>query len=278
MGFFRYPGGKSKLHKDIIKKLQGNFKLQYREPFFGGGAIGLKLLPFVENIWINDKDIGIFCIWQSVINYPNDIKTRILNFKPTVSDFHEMKHELLNTLITPTNKNEIIDIGFKKLTIHQISYSGLGTKSGGPLGGESQESKYKIDCRWSPFYICKKIDKLHNQLKTKKIQCTCLDFSDLIEDVSFDSLLYLDPPYYMKGNELYQYGFLPDDHIRLANALKTTKHSWILSYDDCSEIRDLYHWARIESLSVNYSITALKNKKTGERQARNKHELLIGNI
>jgi len=46
-----------------------------------------------------------------------------------------------------------LDVGFKKLAIHQISYSGLGTKSGGPLGGKSQESIYKIDCRWSPKHI-----------------------------------------------------------------------------------------------------------------------------
>ena len=50
----------------------------------------------------------------------------------------------------PDDRGRIVDIGFKKLAIHQISYSGLGTMSGGPLGGAGQKSQYKIDCRWSP--------------------------------------------------------------------------------------------------------------------------------
>ena len=40
-----------------------------------------------------------------------------------------------------TKEENQISKAFKKLAIHQISYSGLGTKSGGPLGGEKQQSK-----------------------------------------------------------------------------------------------------------------------------------------
>ena len=106
--------------------------------------------------------------------------------------------------------------------------------------------------------------------------CTHLDFADVIQDTSCGSLLYLDPPYYIKGNDLYQHGFTVEDHERLAIALKNTTHAWVLSYDDCPEIRRLYQWARVEPLDVNYSITALKDKQTGERISRTKSELLIG--
>ena len=102
-----------------------------------------------------------------------------------------------------------------------------------------------------------------------------MDFLDLIKDITCDSLLYLDPPYYIKGNDLYQHGFTVKDHERLASALKNTKHAWVLSYDDCDEIRELYQWACVQPLDVNYSITATKDKKTGERLSRTKAELLI---
>ena len=73
----------------------------------------------------------------------------------------------------PTELARIVDLGFKKLAIHQTSYSGLGTKSGGPLGGAEQKSRYKIDCRWSPEYICKKVDKLHDLFAAIEVRDNC---------------------------------------------------------------------------------------------------------
>jgi len=284
MSFFRYPGGKSKLRDDISECLSKQAiydGLHYREPFFGGGSVGLKFFndnPTIKNIWINDKDIGIACLWTSVIRYIGEFKKLIYDFKPSVKAFYEIKKELSSLAIMPKQKNKIIEIGFKKLVIHQISYSGLGTKSGGPLGGEKQESNYKIDCRWSPEHICKKATNLNikfSEMSIKDDGCTNLDFSDLITQKSSNCLIYLDPPYFVKGNNLYQHGFNMEDHKRLADLLKKTKHMWVLSYDDCPEIRKLYgDWSYLQSLNVKYSITA-KTDETGKKLLRTKPELLI---
>jgi len=282
--FFRYPGGKSKLRGIIAKRLAeqaGHDGLEYREPFVGGGSVGLKLLSDNTNItklWINDKDIGIACLWTSVIRFHDEFKERVRSFKPSVEAFYELRHELLAVSAMPVDPARIIDLGIKKLAIHQISYSGLGTKSGGPLGGAEQKSEYTIDCRWSPNYICKNVDKLHALFAAIEVHgngCTNLDFADVIQDTDCRSLLYLDPPYYVKGNDLYQHGFTVNDHQRLANALRNTEHAWVLSYDDCREVRQMYEWANVESLQVNYSITASKEEGTGKRISRTKGELLI---
>ena len=271
MSFFRYPGGKRKLRDTIAKRLKEYYQaedLQYREPFFGGGSIGMCLLKDVKpsSMWINDFDIGIYCIWMSVCHYPAELCDRINSFHPKKDDFHTFRKELTTLKHLPIDAAEVVDIGFKKIAIHQISYSGLGTKSGGPLGGEKQESEYKIDCRWSPPHMTKQIKHLSEILGPPlKLSITAVDFKDTIADTSEKALLYLDPPYYVKGNDLYQCAFTLDDHIRLALALRDTKHKWLLSYDDCPEVRALYKWATIEPLSVKYSITT----------ARTKSELLI---
>lgn len=283
MSFFRYPGGKKKLRYIISRYLNEyskNKSIEYREPFFGGGSIGINFIldnPFWKKIWLNDKDSGISNLWTSVIRYPEDLKKIILDFIPSIEKFDEYKFDLLNNDEIYNKKKDILDHGFKKLAIHQMSYSGLGTKSGGPLGGRSQESKYKIDCRWSPEYLCKKIDNLHKiflNLDIKHNVCTNLDFSELIL-CDTDSFLYLDPPYYMKGNDLYQHGFSEMDHKRLSDLLRDTKNFWLLSYDDCKEVRDLYSWAEIDVISVNYNITSIKEKESGKRLSTNKDELLI---
>jgi DNA adenine methylase len=272
MSFFRYPGGKKKIRKVIQSKLldlkeqHAPEPLQYREPFFGAGSIGLLFLSesdSTKNIWINDKDKAICCLWTSIINYHQELIELIKVFTPSVENFYSIKKELLELDTMPTEKNKVLDIALKKIAIHQISFSGLGPMSGGPLGGKEQKSKYTIDCRWSPKYICKNITVLNERLSKIQIQqsgCTNLDFASVVEDESQKALIYLDPPYYFKGNELYQYGFLPEDHERLATCLKKTEHLWLLSYDDCPEIRDLYSWATIEELEVKYSIAGSTKK------------------
>jgi DNA adenine methylase len=164
----------------------------------------------------------------------------------------------------------------EKLAIHQLSYSGLGTKSGGPLGGEKQNSDYKIDCRWSTDSICRKIFAAHSIIARHEIRtggCTCLPFDALIHTPG-EAFLYLDPPYFVKGDDLYQIKFSSDDHRRLAQSLLTTSHHWVLSYDDCPDIHNLYAWAHREPVIMKYSITATKDE-TGRRDSTTKVELLI---
>ena len=63
---FRYPGGKSKLSAPIIAELNALYKpgMEYREPFFGGGSIGLKFLEHNKpnKIWINDRHFYFYNI------------------------------------------------------------------------------------------------------------------------------------------------------------------------------------------------------------------------
>jgi len=276
--FFRYPGGKSKFQSKIVDALlirSLETGLQYREPFFGGGGVGLKFLEIwthVKDVWINDRDVGIACLWSSVLAYPQLLINEIGTFEPHPDKFYSFKEELLaldrSSSWIPSDPFDIVDIGFKKLVVHQLSFSGLGTKAGGPLGGKSQESKYKIDCRWSPNYLIKKIRRFSDMFSDFNVQygyCTALDFSVLVQDDTRKAILYLDPPYFNKGSELYQYSFTIEEHEYLAHLLERSSHDWVLSYDDCPEIRKLYSWASIEKINANYTI----------RNARVKSELII---
>lgn len=274
MSFFRYPGGKTKFKSKIVDALMIRSVergYQYREPFFGGGGVGLSFLEtwtHVKDVWINDRDVGIACLWSSVLAYPQLLVDEIGMFQPHPDKFYSFKEELLALHMMPSEPADIVEVGFKKLVVHQLSFSGLGTKAGGPLGGKSQESKYKIDCRWSPNYLIKKIRRFSDMFSDLNVQygfCTALDFSVLVQDDTKKAILYLDPPYFNKGSELYQHSFNIADHEYLANILEDCPHDWVLSYDDCPEIRKLYSWASIDQITANYTI----------RNARVKSELII---
>ena len=270
-GLFRYPGGKGKLSDQILRTILAFYEkypgLEYREPFIGGGSIGLRLLqnPVIQKAWLNDFDAGIIALWKSVNAFPEELCKAVRKFKPSTKAFYAFKKKL-----TATAKfSDDVEFGLAKLAIHQISYSGLGTMSGGPLGGRSQKSEYGIDCRWRPDLLCRKILALHHHFQSKKLRFTNCDFQKLTDTINLGEqpkiFLYLDPPYYEKGQELYQHGFTHDDHVRLAKSLKNTSQPWLLSYDDHPAIRELYDFAEMVKVPITYTINS----------ARERHELLL---
>lgn len=260
MTFFRYPGGKSKLRHQIQERFTG--ETSYCEPFFGGGSVGLHLLkenPQIDNVLLNDFDAGISAIWRSVKDSPQELCDEIMRVKPSVEAWRYSKEFLCSPCFSNASDTEI---AIQKLIVHQMSFSGLGVKAGGPIGGKNQETaKYKVDCRWSPSHMVKRINAYHKLFKGKTIQFTSTDFAECLKWAESNAAYtYLDPPYYEKGNDLYAIGFSEADHKRLSDHLQTASYSWLLSYDDCPDVRALYPWARIESLDVNYTIKTSRSK------------------
>lgn len=269
MNFFRYPGGKSKLKNVIVPLIEKIMSAQnihetsYIEPFFGGGSIGLNVLDSgFKDYWFNDYDIHIAELWKCAFSQTDGFKDLIASYIPKYEDFDAFKSDLLN------NQTPSVELAFKKLAIHQISYSGLGVKAGGPIGGKSQESKYKIDCRWNGKNILKKIDALRGYCP----KITSLPFGDVIRQANESSFMYIDPPYYEMGGQLYQHGMSNSQHEELCDLLKSSPAKWLLSYDDTPVIRDLYKDFYVSDFMAKYYI-ANKGAKI-----RVKPELLISNV
>lgn len=273
MTFFRYPGGKKRLARAILPiifdQLDDGRQYEYVEPFFGGGAIGFSVIPSfldIKRAWLNDIDQNLFCVWNAVLFYPEELKEQIIRFKPKVEDFYIYKKQLLSQC-KEFIKEEILKRAFMKIVIHQISFSGLGVKSGSPLGGRTQNSKYKIDCRWNPKRLIKKIDetrKILLRVPLKYSIFTDFDFKKVLENVDEYSFLYLDPPYFKKGEGLYQHVFSVEDHLHLSSLLQETEARWVLSYDNCEEVRRLYSWANISDLKTTYTVNSSSTRKDTE--------------
>lgn len=98
------------------------------------------------------------------------------------------------------------------------------------------------------------------------------DFEDLINVYDRpDAFLYLDPPYY--GTEkYYQAQFSTEDHVRLGNTLKKIKGRFLLSYNDCGYLRELYKDFKIEEIERNHN---LLNRYKGKENTY--CELLVSN-
>ncbi|WP_349239052.1 DNA adenine methylase [Petroclostridium sp. X23] len=100
--------------------------------------------------------------------------------------------------------------------------------------------------------MCEYLDRIEERLSTVVIENK--DFEGLIKVYDKpDALIYLDPPYY--GTErYYQAKFSTDDHIRLNNTLQQVKGKFLLSYNDCEYIREMYKNFTIEEIHRNHNL------------------------
>jgi DNA adenine methylase len=266
----RYPGSKDKLWQEIVNRwfpepLRPGFDLwrsdiEYREPFFGAGAIGFRVLPQCRKAWINDKDQDLISLWLSVLHNPGALCLRIRSFNPSVEAFFEYKS------CDGNGSGSQLDKGFRKLALHQMSYSGLGAMAGGPIGGKGQaNSKYPISCRWQPVKLQRTVWKLHEILSgVEELKITHHDFDLLVKGAPQKCFIYADPPYWDKGPDLYKHGMAPFSHERLAQSLRTTKADWVLSYDSHTEIERLYRNSVLDYINHTYTVSCGANRKNQE--------------
>ena len=97
------------------------------------------------------------------------------------------------------------------------------------------------------------------------------DFETLIKHYDRpDAFFYLDPPYYSTEG-MYDVGFGWEDHVRLQETLKNIKGKFLLSYNDCNEIRELYNGFSMFDFSRTHSMA--QRYEAGKEFK----ELLIGN-
>ena len=129
---------------------------------------------------------------------------------------------------------------------------------------------YLIGSSITPDKWTKIIEPVANKLERVKI--TNLHFKDLFRNMAKNesTLLYLDPPYLKASKAVYKHEFSRRDHFDLLKLLKKTNAKFILSYEDCLEIRELYDWANIKEIKFRYFMSE------GRRQ--NGSELIITNF
>lgn len=84
------------------------------------------------------------------------------------------------------------------------------------------------------------------------------DFEALIRQYDREhAFIYCDPPYFMTEDH-YAVEFPKKDHVRLRDALSACKGKWMVSYNDCAYIRELYREfyitavTRINNLAQRY--------------------------
>lgn len=257
----RYPGGKGKLSyfiKDVLE-INGLNDGVYVEPYAGGAGIALELLlqEYVRKIYINDIDYAIYCFWHSVINDPENLCRLIFDAKVDIDAW--MKHKLV---LANSSEYSPVEVGLSAFFLNRTNRSGI--LKAGVIGGKSQGGKWRMDVRFNKLDLVGRIQAIAEY--GSRINIFNLDTLDFLDEISFlderKTLLYLDPPYYMKGQGLYRNFYNHDDHVMVMEKLRESKFPyWLVSYDNAIEIKNIYKdFSKIE-YSLQYTA---QQKKVGE--------------
>jgi DNA adenine methylase len=249
----RYPGGKGKIteYVQLLFESNGLNDGHYIEPFAGGAAVALGLL-FNENakhIHINDADISIFAFWSSVLSDPEEFCKTISKTRVSVAQWKKQKE-----VQKQKHQVSLIELGFSTFFLNRTNRSGI--INGGMIGGYAQISEWGIDARFNKKELIARVQKIANY--ADRISLYNLDACELLKkltpDLPSNSLIYLDPPYFQKGNRLYHSFYKPEDHGVLASWIqKNLVHRWLVSYDDVPEIKTLYCERRMLEYKIGYS-------------------------
>lgn len=249
----RYPGGKGKV-ADYFKQIFKDNLLYdglYVEPYAGGASVALSLLfnEYASRVIINDIDKSIFAFWDSVLNRTDELCKLIKDTPVNTKIWDEQKY-----IQKEKSRYGLLKVGFSTFYLNRTNRSGI--LNAGIIGGRQQTGEWKIDARYNKTDLIKRIERI--ALYKDKITLYNSDAVQLIrklkKELPTKTLLYFDPPYFVKGKDLYLNYYNNNDHQEIATEIGLlTKHKWIVTYDNVQPIKKLYKPYRQVKYTLNYS-------------------------
>lgn len=258
----------------ILHIIYALFPLQYGRfvDVFGGSGSVLLGKPTIDPFEVyNDYDRNLVNLFRCMkehtldtirelgfchLNSREDFNAlrRFFDYEQFDDSYLSREAELTEILLPPPKAAELNELRSRITKDHDVRRAAMFLKL--------LRYSYSSGCKSyasQPFDI-RKLFGLIWELQTRMANVVVenQDFQSLIRHYDRpDSFFYLDPPY-LASEDMYEVGFGWDDHLRLRNTLGGISGKFLLSYNDCPEIRDLYgnynlfDFSRMHSMAQRY--------------------------
>lgn len=244
--FIGWIGGKRSLRERIIEEFPQNFN-KYVEVFGGAGWVLFAREKHGKEEIFNDINSNLINLYRCVKYHAEELQKELEFILVSREQFLDYKEQIAIRGLTDIQRAARYFILIKE---------SFGCKM-------SEFSQRGINLMKASDYL------FEIQKRLKQVTIENESYEKIIKRYDKkDTLFYLDPPYF--GTERYYKTDFKTEHNNLANILKNIKGKFLLSYNDCEEIRELYK---------DFSILELerKNNLSSEKEAIYK-ELLIKNF
>lgn len=254
----RYPGGKNCIFQFVSRIFYENQLIgaSYAEPYAGGAGLALRLLfeGYVNHIYINDLDKSIFAFWRSILERSSEFCEWIEKVDVSISNWNKYKDIQRNALDA-----DLFELAKATFFLNRTNISGV--IKGGVIGGLKQNGKYKMNARFNKIDLISRIENI-SAIKDR-ITVSNLDglsFIEKLDKKKEEIFIYIDPPYYQKGADLYMNFYTKSDHSKLSKQIYKMKKKWMVSYDNHEFILNLY----AEQNKVVYKLSQAASNRIGD--------------
>lgn len=218
--FITWIGGKKLLRKKILEQFpeEGTYN-RYIEVFGGAAWVLFSKDKHADFEVYNDVNGNLVNLFRCVKYHPEAVQKELDWMLMSREQFFDAREQLSNRGMTDIQRASRFYI------IIQESF-GADCRS---FGVNSKDITKKVSG----------LSEISDRLR--KVVIENQDFEKIIK--TYDrpgALIYLDPPYY-DAEKYYPDRFNPEDHVRLRDVLNNIKGKCLISYNDCSEIRELYN-------------------------------------
>lgn len=285
----RYAGGKTKAIAQILEHLPNIPNKKIISPFFGGGSVEIELANKGYEVIGYDVFHILVNFWKQLLQRPNELADELARLVPDKENYHRNRHILLSywnkvkpeTLQYETkNLIELTDEEQTRLDTNELL--------------QATYYYYNSQLSYGPSFLGWPSSVYLNENKYKNIIASIRTFRSTIKIYHQDfrqtivnhpnDFLFLDPPYYLGGNSKMFKGIYPNGnfaihhndfpHETLRNLLKAHKGGFLMTYNDCTTIREWY--GEYKQVFPHWQYTYGQGEKRGKnRTTKESHEIII---
>lgn len=243
-----YIGGKRALSSRIVPMIGAIPHECYVEPFVGMGGIFFRRSRRPKAEIINDISTDVANLFRLLQRHYQQLLDVLKWQVASRADFERLVKVDPDTLTD-------LERAARFLFIQRLAFGGkvMGRHFGTGTTGPS---------RFDLTKLVPMLEDVHERLAGVVIER--MSYDQLIPRYDrAHTLFYLDPPYWGCTDDYGRDVFSEADFERLSTLLKDIKGRFILSINDVPQIRELFAWASIEPVELNYR---LSGKVTAARE------------
>lgn len=246
---------------NFVKLLLQTNKLHdvhYVEPYAGGASVALALLfeGYARHVHINDYNRSVYAFWHSVLNETDALCALVQATRVTMSEWKRQKQ------VQKDGDASNLELGFSTFFLNRTNRSGI--IGAGVIGGQQQTGTWKIDARYSKQDLIQRIQKVARF--KHRISVYRMDAAAFLQTqmprLPKETFVYLDPPYYVKGEGLYENFYQDHDHKVISELVSILRKPWMVSYDYHPRLLELY--GEFENMIYQLSYSAQDRYKGNE--------------
>lgn len=203
----------------------------------------------MSRVVLNDLDPALHAFWRALLMNTDEL-CRLIQITPVTMTTWKKQRRIIEN----PSAHSTLSLAYAAFFLNRTNRSGI--IRGGVIGGQHQKSKWRLDARFNTrdlIHRIRRIAQLRDSITIYKMEATVF-LRRVGAFLPRKSLVFLDPPYFNRGRDLYWNTYTAIHHRKLFATVSTALHCpWIVSYDDAPPVKRLYRGYAFRPYHLSYS-------------------------